>query len=668
MLEGPVEKCEFVVKGDDSPQARRREARSVRNSGQAMVEFAMLLTIFMLLCVGMIHIHNLLTFDYWAQQEARYVSFEQTWASRLSYADPDHEPINDLADGDRFQRPDRVNNLDSDKEIRTEESLAELLAFVPRTLRRIFGHQTEASPPAQVMLAKAEPKQEHYIWHRTSRQWWQGVRERISYVGTALASQDLRKKAAISTDPSFELDDDERGEFPADVSPRPGLERSFSRLLQAVRFGQGFCAEMERQFANKDLPQLRAQFSGRDCPGRYDAKFGVYLANNVDFRSAFEDYGHALESGFDAGEALEVTLDRVLANQFYSFFNTAVRGAELAAVPWLTLERAVRSASLAAADIGRMTSQNRYLGSAAALLQISATQAAELLAFDTTNEDAVQEKLLADTVSSVLQAEQPDELFYLGLSGVIPVTMGDAIGGLEEGVMSNVLQGGGQSFWSTTPNADESDLLEPLIETSAKEVVVSYDSSHGFFPAARRRFTTTPVLASRFYLVTQPWHIPRRENDGTGDFRAPGLQTDTIGEETDEGVLRRRVAGLWLFPSAPSALLDGLANASGIAELSPFVAQVQGFDTFVADLKSFLFVDNPVDQVLDTLNQIPFIGGLVPTFPEWPAVRPAAYPRSVEMRNETNIPDDHMTDEGGAGPARNFSDYVSEQQNYNPPP
>ena len=75
-----------------------------RSSGQAMVELVLMLFLIMGLCIGMLFSIRLLTFQFWAQQEARYIAFEQVWPS-AAVGNPAQDPIEDLNDAGRFAVP-----------------------------------------------------------------------------------------------------------------------------------------------------------------------------------------------------------------------------------------------------------------------------------------------------------------------------------------------------------------------------------------------------------------------------------------------------------------------------------------------------------------------------------------------------------------------------------
>src|SRR5262245_12400574 len=108
----------------------RSRAISSHSSGQAMVEFVILLIVIMALCSGMLYCTRLLSADYWAQQEARYLAFEQEWAPREEYVDSVAEPIQKLDDRLYFHRPRGVDAMDTDRKVDDAGGLNQLMSFL----------------------------------------------------------------------------------------------------------------------------------------------------------------------------------------------------------------------------------------------------------------------------------------------------------------------------------------------------------------------------------------------------------------------------------------------------------------------------------------------------------------------------------------------------------
>jgi hypothetical protein len=179
------------------------------------------------------------------------------------------------------------------------------------------------------------------------------------------------------------------------------------------------------------------------------------------------------------------------------------------------------------------------------------------------------------------------------------------------------------------------------------------------FPAIRRRFNTENIrLRSRFFLITQPWHIDRRV-DGTGDYRELGGQLDTVNDSTDEGVLRRRVAGFWLVPTPANGLVEPFLDVAGLEGVSSLLSTVDVLSGALAVIKELL-VENPLNKIFNAIKEIPGFNSLEPPLPEWPAVRPQAYPGSNEIEGDKLM--------AGSGDGRTFQDYIDEQREFNPEP
>ena len=221
----------------------------------------------------------------------------------------------------------------------------------------------------------------------------------------------------------------------------------------------------------------------------------------------------------------------------------------------------------------------------------------------------------------------------------MPPEFGPLAGGLQSGLMKNVL-------------SQDTNLFDEQIENSNKEVIVTYEADKGIFPAARRRFDTEGItLSGRFFLITQPWHIPRRTCP-TCDYRELGDERDGIDDDTEEGVLRRRVLGLWLFPKQPTAMLDAVSGIPELNSLDGVFSAFSAVDDAISEIAGFI-ADNPLRDISDALSELPIVGDLIPVIPQFPAVRPQAYPGSEEM-----------TDDNLMGNSREFSDYVEEQKEF----
>ena len=503
------------------------------------------------------------------------------------------------------------------------------------------------------------------IWHRTTSEWLASVKKRTEFVKAAYAGLSGEVRHSSKDDqvlPNLHQPRSAQAIL-SEYSPN-SLERGVYRVLETVDFGEKFCEGMRDVFSKHNWQPGVQAFSGRACGETYNTDFAIHLAQNVDMKELFRDYAYQLKGGVDHGQALDAVLQVEVTNQFYSFFDNAVALARVGAVPYIVGVRAEKALGGSLQDVIRIISDARYVGSSIAVGLISGGQLTQVLGVDPTSRDVAAEKSLQDTAFSVLHADVPDASYALNpLYLPVPPMFFGGMSAIQNAAMESVLRGGENEIgdFFGDPAGDDSDLIDPLIHNSNKEGVVRYNSGKGIFPAAARRFKNRPILTSRFFMVTQPWHITRRESP-TGAYRQIGTQTDGIGELTEEAMLRRRVAGLWLFPSAPGAFLEAPFEYLDVDGLDAVFDIVSGLDSFIGTIKTQL-IDNPITKLFDALSDIPLIGGLVPVIPKFPAVRPAAYPDSIELRDQAHSGDDELT-----GEVRNFSDYVDEQLDYDPAP
>lgn len=588
--------------------------------GQAMVEFAILLIIIMSLCSGMLYSSRLLTFEFWAQQEARFIAFEQTWVPSEAGTDAESQ----LEDSEYLHRPEVLDRLDVDKDSTDDGDIHDLLAF----------RSTTPTPS---------------IWKSKVDDYLPGA-EDLTFLPVAYASQVVRGVKSFGG--NFLPQRDEYRTRTQEYLPGNKVERKYIELLERGQFGEKFCTAMVGLVERYGIDGSVTPFSESDCASKYNKGFGEHIAENLDVRNFFLEYGEQIDWGLSAGDGLQVALEREVATQFYSFFDTTVRLAFNTVGVYLPAEY-ISLLGLASDEMmQRLLFEGRYMGSIIAMGLIDA----ELISTGAQNvmsrnadaqlaaEEDMQDLLFADATDA---ADTGANLFWLWIDYLpLPPDFTLFFGNLFSGLMKNVLD-------------QETDLWDPLIEQSNKMAEVTYDAAQGLFPAARRRWNTdNKTLTSRFYLVTQPWHITRREN-GTGAYRQLGTEDDDKDDdETDEALIRRRVFGLYLFPARPSDLLSpitGLIPGGAGSALDSVLSVFEGFDSIVSVAKDFL-LDNPLNDLLDAINQMPWLeDNLDFTFPEWPAVRPAAYPRTQEIEGDLTT-----------GSARNFEDFVQEQHDNNP--
>ncbi|MCB0358929.1 MAG: pilus assembly protein, partial [Bdellovibrionales bacterium] len=622
-----------------------------RSAGQAMVEFVLILFLVMILCSGMLFAHRLLLFQFWAQQEARYIAFEQTWVPHWASVDPYSTPISDLSDGAFYHRPSSVERIqgDAEKDVSDDGDVTDLTGF--------WAKADEPSSPTKTMLASLRGED---MWYRRT-----GSLSDLdlSLVATAFASSPIDDMFHSSD--SISLDPRENVDQPRDVRDQE-LGEKFTYLLERGGFGEKLCNAMEGFLARRGVSRGSSYFSDEECPAYFEREFGEQLGDNLDFPAIFRDFGYELDWGLEPHEALQVTVERAVAEQFYamSAFDTAVKAAFLGAIPYITAGRLDVTPLPFAGKTLQMIGDARYLGSSVAVGLVNTQLSALVLGLPTSNADA--EKALEDAANLILHHDAAD--FFGGYApGVdngfflnplylpVPPYFGQVAGSLQSGLMKNVLAREGGSLFSAE------DLIEPWVDNSNKLAEVDYFAGNGLFPAATKRWSGNRTLTSRFYLVTQPWHIRRRESP-FGPFREKGDQYDDWDDVTEEAMLRRRVEGLWLFPSNIVALAEPITDLLP-GELGGVMDGFEAIGSIIGDIKSFVLVDNPLFDILDFLSNIPGFGAFVPTIPKWPAVRPDAYPQSAEMtsNSSTALGSDQLMDE-----QRNFEDYIDEQLDNDP--
>jgi len=644
-----------------------------RQDGQALVEFVIILIFIMAMCAGMITMIRLLGFQFWAQQEARYIAWEQTWASHDFYSDPANEPIAKLGDSRFFGRPDIVSDRNSQKNVRDDQGLPELLSWLAPAatekskLDTLIGETSDED--AAVMLAKNTVPAEELNAQQLNAEkpWWKGkssewfapggsIDRAFSAVSTAYASVERTiRSEKTELDPQDALPEVEErvGNY------RDRLEPKIRNFLIQADVGPKVCDGL-RTFSrrNGDPAELFA-FRQPDCSAKVEEGLAHEIAYGIDIKDFFRGYEQFMQGGLTSGGALEVSVREEVASGFYSFFDTLVSGARALAIPELTAGKISAGASLVDGSVTRMLGDARYIGSSIAIGIILA-QGASITAQSPASQDANAELNFENSVNGMLQTDAADVIpglgdlpFFLGPQYLpVPPTFGAVAPGLQNAIMKNLLS-----------QSEDDELRDTEIENSNKLVEVTYDAAGGLVKLGsdRIRGAEAARLTGRYYLVTQPWHLKRRQ-DGTGAYRQKGTQTDTAGDETEEAVMRRRVLGLWLFPSDPAALLEPVSLIPGLGALAPVFQAFEPLGDFISIVKRFV-TDNPLFDIAQALSEIPVIGDLIPVPPVWPAVRPDAYPGSVEMTgNDPDDPDKLMNE------VRNFSDYVTEQRNNNPEP
>ena len=597
-----------------------------------MVEFVFILMLLMILGVGMLYFFRLFLYDYWAAQEARYLAFEQTWPARGSYGDSESESVGEVsAWGVSQGRPRVVSDAPASRESAAAGSLSEML---PLTFARA---EKVASTPADD--ARGVSGDVMYA----------SVAGRLAFVGAAYASEKGEDSWRSGPGGVVQVRPEGKDRLSSAELRRPEIGRGLRGVLKAGGFGVAYCEALGAVAARYHFGAARNPFGEDGCAARAEKEFGGYLGEVLNVHAVFSAFSGGLEDGRPPGAAFGDALGSAVAEGFYSYFDQVAQSSAGDAATQAFLARLSDEARLGDASMARLISDMRYAGAAVAVQAIEAAFQS-IMASSTSNRDplkeladerAIQGFLLADAGVAMGSAESAYTLNAKYLP--VPLTFAAAGGGLFDGLMRNVLSADG-------------DQIAPFIDQSSHAIVVSYDASAEVAPAAKRRFATSGrTMSARYFLMTEPWHVSRRVNT-TGAYRRLGSETDSVDDDSDEGVLRRRVLGLWLFPSAPGEFFAPLNDVSGIGAVSGVFESFQSAESVLGEVKQ-LAVDNPLLDFADALSQVPVLGNLVPVLPKWPAVRPAAYPGSKELENDRLM-----------GTERTFQDYVNEQRDFNPPP
>lgn|GEM_PF-6064460 len=628
----------------------RSKQALLKTSGQALVEFVILLIIISAICLGMLYSSRLLTFDYWAQQEARYIAFEEEWVAKEGGTDAQNQLLNSLY----FHRPAEISQLPAVKDTEDDGGLVQLLASHRSVPAPANSGARSVQPTMFAGLQKGAA-----VWSSRSKNLIPPNTRLGEYlVSSAYATQQrfpYRSQQLIQGDPP--------------PPPRPNslqpyvqgnkLELYVNRMLSRGEVGVQICQLQNGLLRKAGIPQ--AGGSLQRCAARVDQGLAEELVRSTSIREVYRQIGQSIDDGSGPERALAQALGEATAEGFYSFFDSEVRQAannapgEISS-SWVDVGLTVASNS----EIIRVLTEMRYLGSNIAVGSVLAGVAA-VMSQNTSSWNAANEKEFEDDLREPLFLDALDPInigiggYTLGVSYLpIPPFIDDMFSMMFEGVMRNVLN-------------EEDGLVGTLIDDSNKLIEVSFDARSGLQLPVVRKFgnAANMTVRSRFYLVTQPWHIHRRE-PGAGSYRGKGGQADGSDMETEEAVLRRRTFGLWLFPAQPGQLLSPILGVlSDEMDLSGALTAFQGFESFIGDIKSFIFNDNPLRLIGEAMEDVPILGDLDVTLPEWPSVRPDAYPRSVEMTGDKlYCPESDPS----SCSARNFQDYVTEQRDNNPVP
>ena len=599
---------------------QRRSVALQNGDGQALVEFTLILFVIMALCSGMLYVSRLLTFDYWAEQEARYIAFEQTWVPYMANPDPDTDPVNELDNGRWLRRPEIVDRLDAEKGVKLKESLDDII---------IARRDTTLSSPS--------PEDKHPILLARVRD--------SGFISNAFASM---RNANGQFDIDDAVIDDRPSETPQSVIEENQIERTQAiiALLRTAGFGDQLCSVWQGLVAHSQL-KLR-----EDCSSFVEAEFGAHLAEHTDFKALLRDYGLQIRQFDSAPDALQSAVTQEVASQFYSFFDRRVLRAEARARRDFFSDDAVQpfEQSLSDEALNTLSSQLSLAGVDTVANVIQGVRGFLINAA----EDPQQQLFFEQMVTALTHGNFEDRF---GLDNVEPLpSRFDSLNfTMQAAVMTNVL------------HDQYAELAGPLLQGSAKKIEVHYNSERGLFSAAQRNLKTENVILSRtFFLVTQPWHIPRRSSaDSAYRLRGNEFEQRDSASDSEEAELKRRVNGLWVFPSSPGVLFSPLYNLDSVGELGDYVQNIDGREDDLVGLKDF-FVDGPIVRFLgwfeglDRLFSHTFFGHIIPTLPAFPPVRPDAYPGSNELAGN----DGSGIDKSSGGKERTFADYITEQREY----
>ena len=635
-----------------------------RESGQAMVEFVILLIAIMILCMGMLYVSRTLQADWWAQHDARFVAWEETWAP--NWAGRNGKTL--IANHAHFKRP-RVVQAMSEAYISSKSGgMRELLDGA--TGVRGTPVPTPTAPPTptptptpicvkvgcdskgnncswdcwtpaaalddDTRFAKAESLEDSLLYGK-SEPWLRQAHDFLSGVSVANALSDRMA--------DWSGKDIQGKEEIVDLGGREQLVGPVVDLLREGEFGKVVCSEYKHLLTANDLNEIMPHIYEPDCAERQNDQFGRYLVEQVDLHDLFRGYENLLDEGYQPNDALQEVVGSEAAHQYYRYFDTQVNAASAGAVGEITSHR-VQVALRYPGAVQTMVTNMRYMGSSIALT-VMGTQLARINTLSASSRSNAAHLQMESAINRFLHANADDvgipflpisvSGFWLPLNRIpIPPFYGIMAAGIFDGLMKNVL------------SRDDS-LQDSLIDNGIIDAQATYQTSGGESAPIRRRWNKRHDLVAKYTLLTEPWHITRRTS-ATGGFRSKGSQTDGMSSNTEEGVMRRRVVGLWFFPSDPVALLDPIKYAIP-GSIGAVVDQIRSVRHLIVLAKRMVTDDNPLRKIFDAVMSLPVISTLRIRLPQWPAVRPDAYPGSNEMSG------DRLTISG----SRRFSDYVGEQ-------
>lgn len=584
-----------------------------KESGQAMVEFVIFLIVIMALCIGMLTVSRLLSFQFWAQQDARYLAYEQTWAAQEYYNNSGEQPLDLHDQGLDYGGPKQLPRIDSTRKVDEGTSASSIIAWL---------FQEEVNP-----LEK--------------------TKEQLELVNTAYA----RSEEKNSFSKLLKLKN-------VEISTNEKIEKA-KEFLEKAEFGKRACRSLRSFEAQKQIGLMKA-FD--DCESEINDNFAKRIASNFNIKVFFEQINQRIKNGVEPKKAIRDTILLEATEQYFSLFDNKVKQAMLDSNAELTQDVINAENSFNDPSVNKMIKEARYRSSADAVQGVIDVS---IGLSDPDNPNAArEEREHAVNIGSYLfneaEEEFDDTAYDFNLSYLpVPWSFGKEGIQMQESVMSNILGG----FTEPGFSPDDDDLRDSVIKKSARGVEVNYKAKGGLFPAAATWLSssTNVQLTARHFLITQPWHITRR--NGLGAYRSKGTQMDNVDDPTEEGLLKRRTFGLWVYPSELTELLSPILGMVGLGDIGSAMEELEPFDDVLNETKKQL-VKNPFRTLVDALNQIPVIDQMVPDLPEFPAVRPDAYPKSKELEGNSPGSPDRMVQ----GKDRKFKDYIEEQRTINPKP
>ena len=613
-----------------------------KQSGQALVEFVILLTVIMALCSGMLYVSRLLDLHFWASQEAKILGFEQEWFVKMGVDEGIADADVDLDDHARFRRPRSARDAAKNRELDTNINQAGMNDVIAS----LSGFEKKVIAAAHPFFSRDLESESDGIDYE---------KEESGFVAPAYAAQ-VRKIKGSGTSLLNPVPP-KLPKLSSLVGLRSNREQKFSEILEIGGFGERICTALNAVAYRYNRVSPYSS-STAECKSYFNHEFGNYLAEHTNFPELFRDYGYQLGQGYSPQEGLKSTTERAVAQMFYSFFDERVREVYTGndARDFIDEQSDDKELVPDHATFTRMGDDARYLGAEEALDTIEdvINQLGGYSANSNNFRTPQGSIALRNALEDVLYEDASDDFSALVLNGFLfkisnffPLPdMSSIIGGLFDAVAYNVF-------------SEESALQDQLIDQSSIYTEVTYDPTNVTFSAAKSRFATSGrTLSYKFYVLTQPWHVTRRDNEQGGHpFRDLGTQFDDKDDDsTEEAMLRRRVFGLYIIPSE---LTDLLRPLSGVFPFVDTVADIlDPVDSVVKIAKNFI-LDNPINDLMSGIED--FTGGAADLsnfkLPEWPAVRPQAYPLTTEIKNDFL-----------AGEERVFDDYVKEQRDNDPEP